>query len=142
MSDLNSPFEFNHNNEMHQRAKHYLETMDRNVFPSFGDVMVTAIVDYFDRYYAEQTADVTDKADDMSGTPLDDLDIRIEQAVERALKKSLPALLTDALSNEDIIAAISADPGSDNDSEQKDKGDESVDLSNVAENISWGFLNG
>lgn len=140
MSNIQSPFEFDQSNELHRKAQHYLETMDREVFPTFGDVMVAAIVDYFDRYYEKEMdrINVSDDSINGLGTGSDDLDLRIERAVERALENKLPGIIEEALRNNNVTA-----PADDSqEGEEEPAQDDSVDLSSVADDISWGFLQG
>ncbi len=151
MSNIQSPFEFDQSNELHRKAQHYLETMDREVFPTFGDVMVAAIVDYFDRYYEKEMDRINVSDDSINGlgtgsddsigglgTGSDDLDLRIERAVERALENKLPGIIEEALRNNNVTA-----PADDSqEGEEEPSQDDSVDLSSVADDISWGFLQG
>ena len=140
MSNIQSPFEFDQSKELHRRAQHYLETMDREVFPTFGDVMVAAIVDYFDRYYDKKKDQINVPRDSVEtvGTGSDDLDLRIERAVEKALKNMLPEIIEEALRNNNVIAPTDDSREGEKEPEQ----DDSVDLSSVADDISWGFLQG
>lgn len=135
-----APFKFDQNNEMHRRAQHYLETMDREKFPTFGDVMVAAIVDYFDRYYAGDQEDAggdsvyvdakaTDQAfnagvDDLAQS---DLEAVVERAVEKALERKLP----------EVIGPLLEKCGQGSGEEQN-----SADLESVEKDINWGFLGG
>ena len=123
-----SPFEFDQSNELHRKAQHYLETMDRDVFPTFGDVMITAIVDYFDRYYARQE---TDPGADQ------DLEDRIARVVEETLERKLPEIIGP------MLEEMSASPshGGDAEKNEEDKA-EPVDLEAVEKEINWGFLGG
>ena len=121
-------FEFDQKNELHRKAQHYIETMDREKFPSFGDLMITAIVDYFDRYYEQEAGE--NKAAQM------DLDARIEAAVEHALESKLPEILAPVLEK----AAHQADE--DDSQELEEKADDHVDLESVKQDINWGFLGG
>ena len=136
MTKIQSPFEFDQSNELHRKAQHYLETMDREVFPTFGDVMVAAIVDYFDRYYGSEMSEVEEVFD---GVSAEDLDRRIERAVERALDKKLPQILSEILEKGETVV----EDGESVSEESEEEGeDDQVDLSSVADAISWGFLNG
>jgi hypothetical protein len=55
MKDIrNTNIRFNLDNPVHQKAWGYLQTMDRNKFKSYTQVVIIALVDYFDRYYKEQ----------------------------------------------------------------------------------------
>lgn len=126
MADLKgSPFEFDQNNELHRKAQYYLETMDRERFPTFGDVIVTAIVDYFDRLYAEVPETVAADAQFQNA---------VEKAVEDALEKKLPGIIGPML---DEYFEKDPDDGADEDADE-----ESVSLESVEKDINWGFLGG
>lgn len=45
---------FNLGKEPQRKAWQYLQTMDKSVFKSYSQVVATAVVDYFDRYYQTQ----------------------------------------------------------------------------------------
>lgn len=122
-----APFKFDQNNEMHRRAQHYLETMDREKFPTFGDVMVAAIVDYFDRYYAGDQEDAGGDSVYADGSAQSDLEAVVERAVERALERKLP----------EVIGPLLEKYGQDSGGEQN-----SADLESVEKDINWGFLGG
>lgn len=139
-----SPFEFDQSNELHRKAQHYLETMDRDVFPTFGDVMITAIVDYFDRYYARQETDpgmefspeygAAYPGDASADQALED---RIARVVEETLERKLPEIIGP------MLEEMSASPshGGDAEKNEEDKA-EPVDLEAVEKEINWGFLGG
>lgn len=122
-----APFKFDQNNEMHRRAQHYLETMDREKFPTFGDVMVAAIVDYFDRYYAGDQEDAGGDSVYSDGSARSDLEAVVERAVERALERKLP----------EVIGPLLEKYGQGSGGEQN-----SADLESVEKDINWGFLGG
>ena len=46
----NTNLRFNLNKEQQRRAWEYLQTMDRQDFKSYSQVISLALVDYFDRY--------------------------------------------------------------------------------------------
>lgn len=46
---------FNLDKDMQNRAWQYLQTMDKQHFKSYSNVIAVALVDYFDRYYRSQT---------------------------------------------------------------------------------------
>ena len=121
-------FEFDQNNELHRKAQHYIETMDREKFPSFGDLMVTAIVEYFDRYYGQEDT-----------LPETDLDVWIETAVERALEKKLPEVLMPIL---DERFSAEDRKVSDEIEDPEDEANKPLDLEAVEKDINWGFLGG
>ena len=161
MSKIHSPFEFDQSNEQHRKAQHYLKTMDREVFPTFGDVMIAAIVDYFDRYYGNQVDEIEEPEDagvkagislgdpgavaevlagdlaEVMPSPRDDLEEMIERAAERALERKLPEILPDILGD-----GFKSEQDQDEEKDEEEKEDNSVDLSSVADEISWGFLQG
>ena len=151
-----APFKFDQNNEMHRKAQYYLETMDREKFPTFGDVMVAAIVDYFDRYYAEDQegaidapagaepaagdaavadANATDQfaeagmyAESGAVDPAGgDLEAMVTRAVEQALDRKLPEIIGPLLEEYGLGA-------------EKEKNE--ADLESVEKDINWGFLGG
>ena len=47
----NTNLRFNLDKEQQRRAWEYLQTMDRQDFKSYSQVISLALVDYFDRYY-------------------------------------------------------------------------------------------
>lgn len=123
-------FEFDQDNELHRKAQHYIKTMDREKFPSFGDLMVTAIVDYFDRYYEQES-------EEAEGAP--ELDARIEAAVERALERKLPEVLRSM----DLVAGDGDGKATEAGSEEPaEETAEPIDLEAVKKDINWGFLGG
>ena len=72
----NTNLRFNLNKEQQRRAWEYLQTMDRQDFKSYSQVISLALVDYFDRYYRTQTETViatfsfrTDCRHGAKGTP-------------------------------------------------------------------------
>jgi len=50
----NTNLRFNLDKEQQRRAWEYLQTMDRQDFKSYSQVISLALVDYFDRYYRTQ----------------------------------------------------------------------------------------
>ena len=50
----NTNLRFNLDKEQQRRAWEYLQTMDRQNFKSYSQVISLALVDYFDRYYRTQ----------------------------------------------------------------------------------------
>ena len=141
-------FEFDKDNELHRKAQHYIETMDREQFPAIGDLMVTAIVDYFDRYYGQddQQQYISEPAFETEPEATDmDLDARIEAAVERALERKLPGILAPVLEgvSERTSEATSGQVVDDGASEEQEEiGGDHIDLGAVEKDINWGFLGG
>ena len=131
-------FEFDQNNELHRKAQHYIETMDREKFPAFGDLMVTAIVDYFDRYHEQNEPGNDDHLDPAAPQGAEaDLEARIEAAVEHALERKLPEVLAPYLED------LASEAGSDGkDQKPPEEEAEAIDLEAVKKDIDWGFLGG
>ena len=50
----NTNLRFNLDKDQQRRAWEYLQTMDRQNFKSYSQVISLALVDYFDRYYRTQ----------------------------------------------------------------------------------------
>ena len=50
----NTNLRFNLDKDQQRRAWEYLQTMDRQDFKSYSQVISLALVDYFDRYYRTQ----------------------------------------------------------------------------------------
>ena len=50
----NTNLRFNLDKEQQRRAWEYLQTMDRQDFKSYSQVISLALVDYFDRYFAHR----------------------------------------------------------------------------------------
>lgn len=82
----NTNLRFNLDKELHRKAWNYLQIMDREKFPSYSQAVIIALVDYFDRYYA----------DDTGGQCLDEKQIveAVAKAVERVMEERLPAFLS------------------------------------------------
>ena len=134
MSEAQSTFfEFDENNELHRKAQDYIETMDRDKFPTLGDLMVTAIVDYFDRYYAQQNGETL-----ISDTDPQSIENMIEAACERALEKKLPEILAPMLNNLQTAEGT----GDEEAQLEAEEQSEALDLGAVEKDINWGFLGG
>ena len=85
----NTNLRFNLNKEQQRRAWEYLQTMDRQDFKSYSQVISLALVDYFDRYYRTQTDPYLETRE------REELFVKqIVDAVEHSLKQSLPLFLS------------------------------------------------
>ena len=85
----NTNLRFNLNKEQQRRAWEYLQTMDRQDFKSYSQVISLALVDYFDRYYRTQTDPYLETRE------REELFVKqIVDAVEYSLKQSLPLFLS------------------------------------------------
>ena len=80
---------FNLDKEQQRRAWEYLQTMDRQDFKSYSQVISLALVDYFDRYYRKQADPYLETREQ------EELFVKqIVDAVEYSLKQSLPLFLS------------------------------------------------
>lgn len=79
---------FNLDKDMQNRAWQYLQTMDKQHFKSYSNVIAVALVDYFDRYYRRK--------DDPYLETREREERFVEQivsSVESAMEKTLPVFL-------------------------------------------------
>ena len=85
----NTNLRFNLDKEQKRRAWEYLQTMDRQDFKSYSQVISLALVDYFDRYYRTQTDPYLETRE------REELFVKqIVDAVEHSPKQSLPLFLS------------------------------------------------
>jgi len=79
---------FNLDKDTQRRAWEYLQTMDRQVFKSYSQVIALSLVDYFERYYRRQDdpyLETREKEDQFVS--------RIVEAVQVSMEKTLPLFL-------------------------------------------------
>lgn len=79
---------FNLDKDMQNRAWQYLQTMDKQHFKSYSNVIAIALVDYFDRYYRTQ-ADPYLETREREERFVE----QIVSSVESAIEKTLPIFL-------------------------------------------------
>ena len=85
----NTNLRFNLDKEQQRRAWEYLQTMDRQDFKSYSQVISLALVDYFDRYYRTQADPYLETRE------REELFVKqIVDAVENSLKQALPLFLS------------------------------------------------
>ncbi len=85
----NTNLRFNLDKEQQRRAWEYLQTMDRQDFKSYSQVISLALVDYFDRYYRTQADPYLETRE------REELFVKqIVDAVENSLKQELPLFLS------------------------------------------------
>ena len=85
----NTNLRFNLNKEQQRKAWEYLQTMDRQNFKSYSQVISLALVDYFDRYYRTQSDPYLETRE------REELFVKqIVTAVENSLKQTLPLFLS------------------------------------------------
>lgn len=79
---------FNLDKKIQNRAWQYLQTMDKQQFKSYSNVIALALVDYFDRFYRSQD-DPYLETREREERFVD----QIVSAVEHAMEKTLPLFL-------------------------------------------------
>ncbi|MDY2660221.1 MAG: adenylate cyclase [Faecalimonas umbilicata] len=85
----NTNLRFNLDKDPQRKAWEYLQTMDRQNFKSYSQVISIALVDYFDRYYRTQADPYLETRE------REELFVKqIVEAVEHCLKQSLPLFLS------------------------------------------------
>ena len=85
----NTNLRFNLDKEQQRRAWEYLQTMDRQDFKSYSQVISLALIDYFDRYYRTQADPYLETRE------REELFVKqIVDAVENSLKQALPLFLS------------------------------------------------
>ena len=85
----NTNLRFNLNKEQQRKAWEYLQTMDRQNFKSYSQVISLALVDYFDRYYRTLSDPYLETRE------REELFVKqIVTAVENSLKQTLPLFLS------------------------------------------------
>ena len=79
---------FNLDKDLQNKAWQYLQTMDKQKFKSYSNVIAVSLVDYFDRYYRNQN-DPYFETREREEKFVD----QIITAVEHAMEKTLPVFL-------------------------------------------------
>lgn len=111
---------FNLDKDLQNKAWQYLQTMDKQKFKSYSNVIAVSLVDYFDRYYHSQddpyfeTREREEKFVD-----------QIITAVEHAMEKALPVFLAGCMAGLSKSPAVVIPPDTPSDSD---------------EDIDWDFL--
>lgn len=94
---------FNLDKEIQNRAWQYLQTMDKQRFKSYNNVIAVALVDYFDRYYRSQD-DPYLETREREERFVD----QIVASVEAAMEKTLPVFLAGCVAGLSQTAVITA----------------------------------
>lgn len=111
---------FNLDKDLQNKAWQYLQTMDKQKFKSYSNVIAVSLVDYFDCYYHSQddpyfeTREREEKFVD-----------QIITAVEHAMEKALPVFLAGCMAGLSKAPAVVIPPDTPSDSD---------------EDIDWDFL--
>lgn len=111
---------FNLDKALQNKAWQYLQTMDKQKFKSYSNVIAVSLVDYFDRYYHSQddpyfeTREREEKFVD-----------QIITAVEHAMEKALPVFLAGCMAGLSKAPAVVIPPDTPSDSD---------------EDVDWDFL--
>ena len=94
---------FNLEKDTQKRAWQYLQTMDKQRFKSYNNVIAVALVDYFDRYYRSQD-DPYLETREREERFVD----QIVASVEAAMEKTLPVFLAGCVAGLSQTAVITA----------------------------------
>ena len=111
---------FNLDKDLQNKAWQYLQTMDKQKFKSYSNVIAVSLVDYFDRYYHSQddpyfeTREREEKFVD-----------QIITAVEHVMEKTLPVFLAGCMAGLSKAPAVVIPPDT---------------LSDSDEDVDWDFL--
>ena len=111
---------FNLDKDLQNKAWQYLQTMDKQKFKSYSNVIAVSLVDFFDRYYRSQ--------DDPYLETREREERFVEQiitAVEHAMEKTLPIFLAGCMAGLSKAPAVVIPPDTVSDSD---------------EDIDWDFL--
>lgn len=96
---------FNLDKDVQNRAWQYLQTMDKQKFKSYSQVIAVSLVDYFDRYYQKQDdpyLEIREREERFVA--------QIVTAVENAMDKSLPVYLAGCMAGISQIVPQAAVP--------------------------------
>lgn len=85
----NTNLRFNLDKAQQRKAWEYLQTMDRQNFKSYSQVISLALVDYFDRYYRTQADPYLETREREERFVA-----QIIEAVEKSLNQTLPLFLS------------------------------------------------
>lgn len=125
-------FRFNPDDPMQRRAWEYLENLDKRRFKSRREAITLAVVDYFERL-ERQKADPDWESQERENRAA----IRIVEAVERELARTLPGYLAGCAASWSALAAGQASPRQDRESRTV------MEEPQVSEaDIDWDFLGG
>ena len=106
---------FNLDKEIPARAWQYLQTMDRQEFKSYSQVIAAALVDYFDRYYKRREDPYLETRERE-----EQFVQQIISAVEKSMEKALPVFLAGCmagLSKSDVAVPPAESPAADPDAD-------------------------
>lgn len=90
---------FNLEKDMQRKAWEYLQTMDRQVFKSYSQVIAVAVVDFFVRYYRKQDDPYLETREREERFVS-----QIVTAVQTAMEKSLPVFLAGCMAGAGQVA--------------------------------------
>lgn len=94
---------FNLDKEIQNRAWQYLQTMDKQRFKSYSNVIAVALVEYFDRYYRSQDDPYLETREREERFVN-----QIVASVETAMEKTLPVFLAGCVAGLSQTAVITA----------------------------------
>ena len=94
---------FNLEKDTQNRAWQYLQTMDKQQFKSYSNVIAVALVDYFDRYYRSQDDPYLETREREERFVN-----QIVSSVESAMKKTLPIFLAGCMAGLSQVPVVAA----------------------------------
>ena len=111
---------FNLDKELQNKAWQYLQTMNKQKFKSYSNVIAVSLVDYFDRYYRNQN-DPYFETREREEKFID----QIITAVEHAMEKTLSVFLAGCMAGLSKVPSVAVS---------------SVPPSDPDEDVDWDFL--
>ena len=94
---------FNLDKEIQNRAWQYLQTMDKQRFKSYSNVIAVALVEYFDRYYRSQDDPYLETREREERFVN-----QIISSVESAMEKTLPVFLAGCMAGLSKVPVVAA----------------------------------
>ena len=94
---------FNLEKDTQMRAWQYLQTMDKQHFKSYSNVIAVALVEYFDRYYRSQDDPYLETREREERFVN-----QIVSSVESAMKKTLPIFLAGCMAGLSQVPVVAA----------------------------------
>ena len=94
---------FNLEKDTQMRAWQYLQTMDKQHFKSYSNVIAVALVEYFDRYYRNQDDPYFETREREERFVN-----QIVSSVESAMKKTLPIFLAGCMAGLSQVPVVAA----------------------------------
>lgn len=95
---------FNLDKEMQNRAWQYLQTMDKQKFKSYSNVIAISLVDYFERYYRSQDDPYLENRERE-----EQFINRIVSSVGNVMEKTFPVFLAGFITGQSKVSVAAVD---------------------------------